>query len=104
VNAEWAIGARGGGTERFFNGGIDEVAIYPYALGGDQVAKHYFAATGQTGTLGISSSGTNVVLTWNAGLLEEAAGVTGPWTTVTNAVSPRTVLATAAQGYFRLRW
>ena len=95
---------RGGGTERFFNGGIDEVAVYPYALGGDQVAKHYFSATGQTGQLGISRSGANVVLTWNAGLLEEAANVTGPWTTVTNAVSPLTVPATAAQGYYRLRW
>ena len=32
VNANWAIGARGGGTERFFSGGIDDVAIWNTAL------------------------------------------------------------------------
>src|SRR3954469_4028237 len=32
VNANWAIGARGGGGERFFNGAIDDARIYNRAL------------------------------------------------------------------------
>lgn len=32
VNADWAIGARGGGGERFFQGAIDEAALFDRAL------------------------------------------------------------------------
>ncbi|MBN1887617.1 MAG: Ig-like domain-containing protein [Thermoflexales bacterium] len=38
VNADWAVGARGGGGERYFKGLIDEVAIYPQALTAGEVA------------------------------------------------------------------
>ena len=40
-NVGWAIGARGTGTERFFNGLIDEVALYDQALTPDQISRHY---------------------------------------------------------------
>lgn len=38
VNEGWAIGARGNGGERFFEGDIDEVRIYDRALSADEVA------------------------------------------------------------------
>jgi MSHA biogenesis protein MshQ len=38
VNSIWAIGARGTGPSRLFNGGIDEVRIYNHALTPAQVA------------------------------------------------------------------
>lgn len=39
VNEGWAIGARGNGMERFFEGDIDEVRIYRRALSADEVAE-----------------------------------------------------------------
>lgn len=38
VSAPWAIGSRGGGGDRFFNGLIDEVRIYNRSLTGAEVA------------------------------------------------------------------
>lgn len=104
VSADWAIGARGTGTERFFQGNLDEVALYAAALSPAQVAKHYFAATGQTGALTLNQSGSNVVLTWNAGLLQQADSLTGPWTDLPAAISPLTTPATGAGKFYRLRW
>lgn len=43
----WAIGARGTGTERFFNGVVDDVAIFNTALTAAQVAELYKAGTYQ---------------------------------------------------------
>ncbi len=37
VNANWAIGANGGGGSRFFSGLIDEVRIYNRALSADEI-------------------------------------------------------------------
>jgi YD repeat-containing protein len=37
VNGNWAIGARGTGTERFFQGAIDEVRIYSRALDAGEI-------------------------------------------------------------------
>ncbi len=38
VNANWGIGARGGGGEHFFNGLIDEARLYNRALSGAEIA------------------------------------------------------------------
>ncbi|HOU14788.1 MAG TPA: PKD domain-containing protein [Anaerolineae bacterium] len=40
VNSNWAIGARGTGTERFFQGTIDEVEIYARALTPQEIARY----------------------------------------------------------------
>jgi hypothetical protein len=104
VGADWAIAARGTGTERYFQGNLDEVAIYPAALTPAQVARHYFAATGQTGSLSLARSGSNIVLTWNAGMLQEADDVTGLWTDLPAAVSPFSTPASAVKKFYRLRW
>ena len=44
VEENWAIGARGTGTERFFQGGIDEVAILTNALSAAQILQLYNSA------------------------------------------------------------
>ena len=41
-----AIGGNAG-DNRFFTGGMDEVALYNYALSSDQIANHYRVGTGQ---------------------------------------------------------
>ncbi|MFC4991440.1 LamG-like jellyroll fold domain-containing protein [Rubritalea tangerina] len=41
VSANWAIGARGGGINRFFDGIIDEVYLYGRALSEEEVAALY---------------------------------------------------------------
>lgn len=37
VNADWAIGARGGGGERYFKGAIDDVQLYARALSVEEI-------------------------------------------------------------------
>ncbi len=37
VNGDWAIGARGDGSERFFRGSIDDVRIYNRALSAEEI-------------------------------------------------------------------
>lgn len=64
VNSDWAIGARGTGTERFFQGDIDEVRIYNRALTAAEVASLAGGAAAR--------SGEGVLTTLN----EEAGGVT----------------------------
>ena len=44
MSADWAIGARGDGTERFFSGDIDEVAIFTNALTAAQIQQVITAA------------------------------------------------------------
>jgi hypothetical protein len=41
VEDYWAIGASGNGNERFFQGSIDEVAIYGRALSPEEILEHY---------------------------------------------------------------
>ncbi len=43
VNAPWAVGSAGNGSERFFNGRIDEVTIYTRALSANEIRMHYEA-------------------------------------------------------------
>jgi hypothetical protein len=63
-NSNWAIGARGTGTERFFQGDIDEVRIYNRELTASEVASLAGGAAAR--------SGEGVLATLN----EEAGGVT----------------------------
>jgi hypothetical protein len=51
--------------------------------------------------IGISRSGSSVVLTWTSGTLLQAPAVTGPWTTNNAAVSPYTVPATSGNLFFK---
>lgn len=105
-------GYNGGGTladgyERgnFWHGGIAHVALYNYALSASQILNHY--QDGSTATpaappvISIQPSLSNVIVRWTSGFLQKAVDLTGPWTDVTNALSPYTVGAANAASFFR---
>lgn len=112
LKGNWAIGARGrwahmnvlnSGLDRQFQGKIDEPAIYDRALTPAEVQAHYYVGAFSNPALQISPSGTDVILTWPVGTLQEADEVTGPYTDVTGAVSGYSIPASAAKKFFRLR-
>ena len=87
------------GQGLYFWGDLDEVAIYDYALSPAQVTQHQ--AVAGPPLLAINSTGSQVVVTWNKGLLLQANEVTGPWTTNSAAVSPWTNSPAGARKFFR---
>lgn len=87
-------------VNRAFNGRIDEVAVFSYALTQAQVQQLYFA--GLNPLLTIGPSGGNVVLNWTAGTLLESTNLSGPWTT-DSATPPYTNAPTAPQKFYRLQ-
>jgi len=81
-----------------FDGSIDEVAFYNYALSPTQVRNHFLNTT----SLGINKVGTNVVLTWGVGTLQSAPLVGGIYTNVPGATSPYTNAVSNSQKYYRV--
>jgi len=75
------------GTARLFLGNIAHAAVFTQALSPGQVQGLF---TGEV-SLTITHSGSNVVITWPSGILQQAPALTGPWTTNNAAVSPYTV-------------
>jgi hypothetical protein len=119
ANGGWSIGAinnyfADGITGAFFDGSIDNVAIYDYALTAGMIQQHYqIGLTGHGGnsaptTVTIQSSvqpsGTSIVMSWNSGFLQQATSLNGPWTYVSGAVSPATIQVTKSENamYFRI--
>jgi hypothetical protein len=51
--------------------------------------------------LTISHTGNNVTVSWNAGQLQSAPAITGPWTTMAGATSPLTLNNTTGMQFFR---
>jgi hypothetical protein len=80
------------------DGALDEVAVYNYALGPQQIQNHYLNAVRLT----LTPSGTNLVLSFPFGTLQTATAVTGPYTNVLAATSPYTNVLSGPQRYFRL--
>jgi hypothetical protein len=97
-DGDWAIGSTGNGWTNNYAGAVDEVAIYNYALSANQIASHYAAAT-VIPKMTINRSGSNVILSWPYGTLQEATSITGPWTPVLSATSPYVVPATGTKFY-----
>ncbi len=88
---------------RTFNGIIDEVAVFNYAMSPAQVQQLYDEGHQLTQVqLGAQRSGGNLNLTWPQGTLFQADNVTGPWLRVTNAVSPFTVASNVPARFFRV--
>jgi len=56
-NTPLYIGVGADGVNYYFNGKLDEVAIYPYALGEDQVLAHYFAAVPEPASMALLGLG-----------------------------------------------
>ncbi|HZI32435.1 MAG TPA: LamG-like jellyroll fold domain-containing protein, partial [Candidatus Binatia bacterium] len=101
----WAIGnGTGGGDGRFYLGPISHAAIYNYALSASQIQAHYLAGIAGTLSVEMELSGTNAVLTWPGGTLQQAGVITGPFSDVANAVSPLTLPLTATNKFFRVKF
>ena len=105
-DAGWAIGSTGNGWADSFAGSIDEVAIYGHALTANQVQAHYTAGVTHGDVflkLAIRLSGSEVVITWPAGVLQESAQVAGPYVDILSAKSPYNTAASATTKFYRLR-
>jgi hypothetical protein len=95
------------GFERgdFWHGGISHVAIYNYALTPSQILNHYqvgsTAISPPPPMMSIQASGSNMIVSWTSGFLQQASAVTGPWTYITNAVSPYTTGLTNQAQFFQ---
>src|SRR6202007_1972017 len=51
----------------------------------------YVVVLSASSPITFQASGTNMILHWSSGFLQQAHVVTGPWSYVTNATSPFTV-------------
>jgi hypothetical protein len=97
-------------NDPLFKGSIDELRIYNGPLTPmDIVNNHISGPTALVNpgsasqlTLGVTRSGSNVMLTWPMGTLLQAPTVLGPWTTNNSAVSPYTAPATGAAQFFKV--
>ncbi len=104
VNGDWAIGSTGNGWANNYSGNVDEVAIYSTALSATRIAAHYSLGRLGSNPITITRSGGNVIITWSAGILQQANVVTGPYTDVAGAVSPYTPPSGSTQKFYRLRF
>ena len=93
------LGHRGDTAFLPFDGSIDEVAVYNYALSARQAQLHYL----NSASIGIAQSGGNIILTWPFGTLQVATQAGGEYTPVPGATSPYTNAVTAPQNYFRVQ-
>ncbi len=88
----------------FFEGDLDEVAVYAAPLSPDEVLIHYglITRTTQPPTLAIAREAGDLVIVWTNGILQSAAAVTGPWGEVSGR-SPLRIQPTLAARYYRVR-
>ena len=64
VSENWAVGARGTGSERFFKGGIDDVMIWNRALGGAEISLLYSNGLAGAGIDGPPAAPAPGTFTW----------------------------------------
>lgn len=88
---------------RFFEGSIDEVAVFRGALPPSAITNLFTGVvTPPSVTLSIQKVGGGVQLSWPQGTLLESTNVAGPWTT-NNATSPYTISNPDGTKFFRVR-
>jgi len=93
------LGHRGDSAFLPFDGSIDEVAVYNYALSERQAQAHYLNSV----SIGIANSGGTIILTWPIGTLQSAPQVNGVYTNVPRATSPFTNVISESQSFFRVQ-
>jgi hypothetical protein len=93
------LGHRGDSAFLPFDGSIDEVAVYNYALSARQAQSHYL----NTASIGFAKTGANLILTWPFGALQSAPQASGVYTNVPGATSPFTNAITGSQSFFRVQ-
>jgi hypothetical protein len=88
---------------RVFNGLMDEVEVYNYALAPAQIQQLYANGHELSQVLvGAQPSGTTLNLSWSQGTLLQSTNLAGPWLRAANTASPFTVTPTNAAEYFRV--
>ena len=90
-----------------FNGAVDEVALYNYALSPLQVSNHYAVALNSPLRMSVQVSNGQPTVSWPGtyatATLLSATNIIGPWGTVPHAVSPYTVTNPLARQFYRIR-
>jgi uncharacterized repeat protein (TIGR03806 family) len=92
-------------------GSIDELRIYAGVLTTNDVANSFQAGPDTLFSIGstpiieisIALSGSQPILSWPLGILEQANEITGPWTTISNAVSPYAPPTAQSKHFYRVR-
>jgi alpha-galactosidase len=88
---------------RVFNGVMDEVAVFDYALTPAQIEQLY-----ENGhelpqvQIGLQKSAAGLNLTWPQGTLLQATNIAGPWFAITNAATSFVVTPTNSAEFFRV--
>jgi hypothetical protein len=120
-NSAYNVHIGGGGVfdtgGNWFQGKIDEVALFDRAIPAARVSEHYLA--GKSGGVlltngaispdilrftSISLIANQVALQWfGTGILEEAPDPAGPWNSSSNQDNPQVVPASAGNRFYRLR-
>jgi len=99
AGAPTVLGQRSDNAFAPFDGSIDEVAFYNYALSPQQIQNHYLNTT----ALNFTSAGGTLVLTWPAGTLVAADKVDGTYSPVPGATSPYTNTPSGTEKYFQVQ-
>ena len=82
-----------------FSGVMDDVAVYNKSLTPQQIQNHFMNTT----RLSITSSGSNVIISWPTGTLQSSTNVLGTYVDVSGATSPYTNSVGGTQKFFRVR-
>jgi hypothetical protein len=100
-------GATAAGYQLNFNGAVDEVALYNYALTPAQVYGHYVVGEDMPLALAVQQVNGRPAIVWSnywaTAVLQSSTNPSSGWVTVTNATSPYTVTNPAAAAYYRLK-
>jgi hypothetical protein len=104
----FAMGASDVWSGRYFQGSLDDIAVFNRELTATEVSTLYSVGAGVAFIpLEIQRSGANVVISWtdptSLFLLQGASAVSGAYTNVTGAVSPHTNSSAGAAMYYRLK-
>jgi glucose/arabinose dehydrogenase len=92
-------------------GSIDELRVYAGVMTANDVANSFQAGPNTLITLGstpqikvsIFLSGSQPILSWPIGILEQADQILGPWSSVPNATSPYSPVGFASKKFYRVR-
>jgi hypothetical protein len=90
-------------SARAFNGILDEVAVFNYALTSAQI-QSLFANGSQLDSVqvGCQCAGGNLNLTWTQGTLLQSSNLAGPWSRASASASPMVVSPTNVTVFYRV--
>jgi hypothetical protein len=92
----------GGSAGRRWTGPIDEVMLFNQALSPAAINALYLGVPASA-TLTIARAGTNVVITWPGGALQQAPTVVGPWSATVGATNGVYTVAPSGDLFYRVQ-